>query len=70
MSLKTYAETIMDLAGKIATFEILRAQVQAGTVTLFDNSDATITLTAAQKQALLAQEDGWKTTIKTISAAW
>lgn len=71
MSLQTDAETIRDLANKIVQFEILRPIVQAGgPVTLFDNPDATVVLTGAQKQALLAVEDAWKTTIKSISAAW
>ena len=52
------------------SFEILRPLVQAGTVTLFDNEDADITLTSAQKQALLAKENAWKDEIKSISAAW
>lgn len=71
MSLQTDAETIRDLANKIVQFEILRPIVQAGgQVTLFDNPDALVTLTAAQKQALLAVEDTWKSTIKSISAGW
>jgi hypothetical protein len=70
VSLKSDAETIMDLASKIVAFEILRPKVQAGTVVLFDNGDATVTLSAAQKTSLLAIEDSWKATIKSISAAW
>lgn len=70
MSLQTDAETIRDLANKIVGFEILRPLVQAGTVDLFDNPDASLTLSGVQKQALLAKEDGWKASIKTISAAW
>jgi hypothetical protein len=70
VSLKTDAETIRDLAQRIVAFEILRPNVQAGTVILFENPDAVVTLSAAQKTALLAVEDGWKATIKSISAAW
>jgi len=70
VSLLTDAQTIRDLAAKIVQYEILRPQVVAGNVNLFNNEDANISLTAGQKSALLAQEDGWKATIKTISAAW
>lgn len=71
MSLQTDAETVRDLAHKIVQFEILRPIVQTGgPVTLFDNPDAQVTLTASQKQALLAVEDAWKTTVKSITAGW
>jgi hypothetical protein len=70
VSLKSDAEAIMDLAAKIVSFEILRPQVQAGTAVLFDNGDAVVTLTAAQKQSLLAIEESWKASIKSISGAW
>lgn len=71
MSLQSDAETIRDLADKIVRLEILRPIVQAGDpVVLYDNPDATIVLSAAQKQALLALENAWKQSIKTIAAAW
>ena len=73
MSLKSDAETVMDLAHKIVSFEILKAKFVAnGGVVLADpdNPDSAVTLTAAQKSALLALEAGWQNQIKTISAAW
>ena len=73
MSLKTDAETIMDLAQKIVSFEILKAKFVANGGVIFadpENPDSAVTLTAAQKSALLALEAGWQTQIKTISAAW
>lgn len=73
MSLKSDAETIQDLAGKIANFEILRAKLVAsgGSVQIVDGDpDTSVPLSAAQRQALLAVEDGWKQTIKTLAAGW
>ena len=73
MSIKSDAETIMDLAQKIVSFEILKAKFQANGGVIFadpDNPDSAVTLTAGQKQTLLAQEAGWQTQIKTISGTW
>lgn len=73
MSLKSDAETVADLAHKIVTFEILRQKLQANGGIIFANGDdpeTAVTLTAGQKQTLLALESGWQTTIKNIAAAW
>lgn len=73
MSVKTDAETIQDLAGKIVGFEILKLQFVAngGKIEAIPGDpESAVTLTAAQKQTLLAVEDGWKATIKNLSAAW
>ena len=73
MSLQTDAETINDLLSKIIRFEGLRTQFQqgGGSVRLVEGMDeSSVSLSAAQKQALLAQEDAWKAAIKTIVAAW
>ena len=73
MSVKSDAETIMDLCQKIVSFEILKARFLAnGGVVLADpdNPDSSVTLTAQQKTNLLALEAGWQNTIKTISGAW
>lgn len=73
MSLRTDAETIRELANEIIKFEIKRAELQAnGGVILAIEGDPNsgVTLTAAQKTALLAVEAGWQSTIKTISAGW
>jgi hypothetical protein len=73
MSLKTDAEDIRDLADKIIQFEILRAKFVANggqILAIPDNPDSAVTLTAPQRQALLAVEAGWQATIKSISAAW
>lgn len=71
MSAKSDAETIMDRAQKIVSFEILKAKFLANGGVIFadpDNPDSGITLTAGQKQTLLAQEDGWWTEIKALAA--
>lgn len=73
MSLRTDAETIRELANEIIKFEIKRAELQANGGVIFaieQDPNSAITLTAAQKTALLAVEAGWQNTIKTISAAW
>ena len=73
MSLQTDAETIRELANKIIQFEIQRAAFQAngGKVRVIDGIDESdVTLTAQQRQTLLAVEATWQNTIKTISAAW
>lgn len=73
MSLQTDAETINDLLSKIIRFEGLRTQFQqgGGSIQLVPGMDeSSVSLSAAQKQALLAQEDAWKAAIKTIVAAW
>ena len=71
MSDKSDAETIMDRAQKIVSFEILKARFLANGGVIFadpDNPDTGVTLTAGQKQALLAQEAGWWTEIKTLAS--
>lgn len=73
MSLQTDAETIRELANEIVKFEILRAQLVANGGVLYaveGDPNSGVTLTASQKQTLLAVEAGWQNTIKTISAAW
>ena len=71
MSLQSDAENIMDLCAKIINFEILRARLSQGSIQLVEgNPDTNITLTAQQKQALLAIESSWQTSIKAITATW
>ena len=73
MSLQTDAEQIRDLAQKIIEFEIQRAVFVAngGKVRVIEGiSESDVTLTAQQRQTLLAQEATWQTAIKNISAAW
>lgn len=73
MSVKTDAETIQDLAGKIVGFEILKLQFVAngGKIeAIHGDPESAVTLTPAQRQAILAVEDGWKQTVKNLSAAW
>lgn len=73
MSVKSDAETIMDLAQKIVSFEILKAKFVANGGVIYaveGDPDSAVTLTAGQKSALLALEAGWQTQIKNLSAAW
>lgn len=72
MSDKSDAETIMDRAQKIVSFEILKAKfVSNGGVILADpdNPDSAVTLTGSQKTALLALEAGWWTEIKALASS-
>lgn len=61
----------MDRCQKIVSFEILKARFLANGGVIFadpENPDSAVTLTAAQKQNLLALEDGWWTEIKALAA--
>jgi hypothetical protein len=72
VSLQTEAEAVRDLADKIVRAEIVRAQVTAsgGSIEINGNPDLVVALTVAQRQAALAIEAGWQTSIKTIASAW
>lgn len=73
MSLQTDAEQVADYASRIIKFEILRAQFLAngGVIQVVPGDpDTNVTLNNTQKNALLALEAGWQTSIKTIVAAW
>ena len=73
MSVKSDAETIMELCSKIVEFEILKvAFVANGGViqAIPGNTDTNVTLTAQQKQAVLAVEAGWQTQVKAITTTW
>lgn len=72
MSLQTEAEQVRDLANKIVLAEIKKAEIIAngGVIFLDEGHDLAVTLTPAQRQAALAVIEGWKQTIKNISAAW
>lgn len=72
MSDKSDAETIMDRAQKIVSFEILKAKFVSNGGVIFadpDNPDSAVTLTTAQRQNLLALEAGWWSEIKALSAS-
>lgn len=86
MSTQSDAETVRDLADKIARFEqaktlansagatvvldTIKITNTAGTVLIFDVSEMAIAVTGSQKTAAFAQESTWETTIKNITSAW
>lgn len=72
MSVRSDALTIIDLCHRIVAAEDLKQQFidQGGIVYINSDPNFPLTPTNAQKQATLAAESSWQTSVKTISAAW
>lgn len=70
MGLKADALTVADRASRIVMIIQKAQDVLAGNVTLDDNPDLTVTISAAQRQAWLDKVQQLQAEIKAIAGAW